>query len=318
MNTFFNSLVKKEKKLAIIDSNSLLTTAYYAVAPLHAPDGTPTNGVKGFLNVLGTILADDPTHVVAVFDGRESFDVLNTTIRLPSTDSGTRRLRKDIYPAYKDGRPPMPDDLERQYPIVIELLYRMGIPCVWQHQTEGDDIIAEIAYLANNGYGGNEKMPVTVYTYDKDMLALCVYENVKIHIMKHHIDYDINNVNEVFNVDAEQITLYKALCGDPSDNIPGVYGVGKVAATTILSVCPTYSEIIEESRGSTHRLPDRLHNKLHNSADLFVLSYVLASFFPVSVPPNTSWERGEVDYKKYKGFINKYAINDVDIVLNDD
>lgn len=213
------------KKIAVIDGNSLMHRAYHAVPPtMNAPDGRPTNAVFGFVSMLLKFIdTEHPDAIICAFDaGRPAF-------------------RMEALEAYKAQRPPMDDDLKSQFPMIEELLESMDIPVVRIKGWEGDDILGTIA--ARDEALGYETLLVTG---DKDAYQLAS-ELTSIVTTKKGISdvavYGPAEVVERYGIEPAQVPDYLGLKGDPSDNIPGVPGIGEKTATKILQQYGSLEEV---------------------------------------------------------------------------
>lgn len=206
------------KRLLILDSNSILNRAYYGIRYLSAKDGTPTNAVYGFFNILLKLIDEEkPNYICAAFD-----------LAAPTF----RHLK---YEGYKAQRRPMPDDLRVQMPLAKEILAAMGIPVLEKEGYEADDIIGTVSRLC-------EEMDVEcmIATGDKDDLQLASKKTKVILTVTRMGNnettvYDDAAVYERFGVTPEEYIDVKALMGDPSDNIPGVPGIGEKTAFSLIS-----------------------------------------------------------------------------------
>lgn len=238
------------EKLVLLDSNSLLNRAFYALPPMSAVDGRPTNAVYGYVNMLLKIITEaKPTHIIATFD-----------LKAPT-------FRKKMYSEYKAQRKPMPEELAAQLPIIKDVLASMNINIITLEGYEADDLIGTIA----------KKCPfeTIIVTGDRDSLQL-VSDTTKVWLTKKGIteivEYDIARLAEDGLTPAGVIDL-KSLMGDTADNIPGVAGVGEKTAKTLLQ---TYGDLdgvyahIDEIKG-------KLQEKLITNKDMAYLSYQLAT-----------------------------------------
>lgn len=238
------------EKLVLLDSNSLLNRAFYALPPMSAVDGTPTNAVYGYINMLMKIIKDaKPTHIVATFD-----------LKAPT-------FRKKMYTEYKAQRKPMPEELALQLPLMKEVLTAMGIEIIAIEGYEADDVIGTLA----------RKCPfeTIIVTGDRDSLQL-VSDTTKVWLTKRGIteivEYDIPRLAEDGLTPAGVIDL-KSLMGDTADNIPGVPGVGEKTAMKLLADYGNLDGVyahIDEQKG-------KLKEKLETNKDLAYLSYQLAT-----------------------------------------
>ncbi len=200
------------EKLILIDGNSLLNRAYYATPMFTTKDGTPTNGVFGFIKLVLKIIADkNPTHFAVAFD-----------LRAPT-------FRHKMYTDYKAGRKPMPNELAAQIPILKDVLRLMNIRICEMEGYEADDIIGTICKKYS--------IPTFVYTGDRDSYQLVDNTTSICYTRKGVSDIlELNeqNFKDEIGLTPAQIIELKALMGDKSDNIPGVAGVGEVSATNLL------------------------------------------------------------------------------------
>ena len=200
------------EKIVFFDGNSILNRAYYALPPLNNRDGQNVNAVMGFLNIfLKTLENEQPTKIVVAFDKRG------------------KNFRKDLYENYKANRKGMPDDLAGQLPILQGILKAMQIKVVEEAGVEADDIIGTLS----NRFG----LPAVIYTGDKDLLQL-IDKNTTVVLTKRGVT-DVLRMDEQtllveMGLTPNQVVDYKALCGDSSDNIPGVSGIGQKGALNLL------------------------------------------------------------------------------------
>lgn len=206
------------KKLLILDSNSILNRAYYGIRFLSASDGTPTNAIYGFLNILFKLINEEkPDFVCGAFD-----------LKAPT-------FRHKMYGEYKAGRKPMPDDLKVQMPYAREILTAMGVPVLEIEGYEADDIIGTVSAICDK-----ENIKCLIATGDKDDLQL-VSDNTNVILTvsrmgkSETVCYGIKEVKEKYNVTPTEFIDVKALMGDPSDNIPGVAGIGEKTATKLIA-----------------------------------------------------------------------------------
>lgn len=213
-----------KEKIMLIDGNSLLFRAFYALPLLHNSEGVYTNAVYGFLTMLRRLLTDtDPTHVVVAFDrSRESF-------------------RNEIYAEYKGTRGETPGELIGQFKLVREVLELLNIKYIEMDGYEADDIIGTLSYKADK-----EGKECIIVTGDRDALQL-VSPNTRLYLNRKGITemdiYEPETVKEKCGVNPEQIVELKALMGDASDNIPGVPGIGPKTATKLLNEYPSLEDI---------------------------------------------------------------------------
>ncbi len=205
------------KKIVLIDGFSILFRAFYGLPGLTNSKGVPTNAVYGFLNILFKIIDEEtPDYLTIAFD----------------TDKPT--FRHEMYDDYKGNRKPTPEELKTQIPIIKDTLKAMGISVVEKDGYEADDVIGSLATR-----GHKEGYEVTVVSGDRDLLQLAT-DKTKIRIPKTKRtgteieDYYADDVKERYQVTPKEFIDVKGLMGDPSDNIPGVPGIGEKTATKLI------------------------------------------------------------------------------------
>lgn len=205
------------KKLLIIDGNSILNRAYYGIRMLNAPDGTPTNAVYGFLNILFKNLEEDmPDYLCVAFDVKE------------------KTFRHKMYDQYKAQRKPAPEDFLVQLPLIKEVLGAMNCVCLEKPGYEADDIIGTVSAICENS-----GIECSILTGDKDDLQLASdLVKVKLVISKMGSTtttiYGADQVYEKYSVTPSEFIDVKGLMGDTSDNIPGVKGIGEKTAFSLI------------------------------------------------------------------------------------
>ena len=239
------------EKLVLIDGNSLINRAFYAMPILTTKDGTPTNAVYGFMNMFFKMMADiSPNYVAVAFD-----------LKAPT-------FRHKIYADYKGTRKPMPDELRPQIPLLKDLLKLMGVCVLEKEGSEADDIIGTIAKSTD--------VKTIIFTGDKDSFQL-VDQNTEVHFTKRGITdtdiYNFNNFTQKTGINPVQIIDLKALMGDSSDNIPGVSGVGEKTALTLVQ---TYKSL-DNLYAHTDQLKGKLQEKIILGKESAYLSKTLAT-----------------------------------------
>lgn len=238
-------------KLVLIDGNSLINRAFYATPPLTAKDGTPTNAVYAFVNMLVRIIGDiKPRYMLVAFDRKEP------------------TFRHEMYADYKGTRKPMPEDLRPQIDLMKKVLDTMGISRYEQAGIEADDIIGSMA----KRYKGD----TIIITGDKDSFQL-VDETTSVYFTRRGITeteiYSNENFKEKTGIEPIQIIDLKSMMGDSSDNIPGIAGVGE---KTALSLVEKYGSL-ENLYAHVDELSGKLKEKVENSKDIAFLSKTLAT-----------------------------------------
>ena len=213
-------MVNEKKKLIIIDSNSIIHRAYHALPPLTTKKEELVNAVYGFLLVFFKAIREfQPDFIAATFD-------------FPAP---TFRHKK--YKEYKAKRPPAPEELYQQIPKVKEVLEAFNVPIFEKEGFEADDIIGTIAHLAPKRQIIPE-VETIILSGDLDVLQL-INPKTKIYSLRKGVKdivlYDENLVKEKFQgLTPQQLLDFKALKGDPSDNIPGVTGIGEKTAIDLI------------------------------------------------------------------------------------
>lgn len=246
----------------LIDGNAILHRAYHALPPLTTKDGTPTGAVFGFFSMLLKVLSDVQPHYLAI-----AFDRPKPT------------FRQTLFVGYQAHRPRMADDLGEQIKIVHEILEEVGVGIFEVDGFEADDVIGTLANQAVARGPVKGEVEVVILSGDRDMLQL-VNSHVKvlspiIGITK-MVLYDEALVKEKFGVLSSQIIDYKALVGDPSDNYPGVSGVGPKTAVALLKKFGSFDKIYAHI-GEIERENRNLATKLAESQDQAQLARQLAT-----------------------------------------
>ncbi|MBB6452078.1 DNA polymerase-1 [Salirhabdus euzebyi] len=213
-------------KVVLIDGNSILYRAFFALPLLNNDKGVYTNAVYGFTTMLLKILEEEkPSHMLVAFD------------------AGKTTFRHKTYTEYKGGRQKTPSELSEQFPLVKELLSAFQIKHYELDQYEADDIIGTLSKHAKS-----EDMKVKVISGDRDLLQL-VQKDVEVALTKKGISnvetYTPSFLEEKLGIRPDQVIDMKALMGDPSDNIPGVPGVGEKTAVKLLQQYETLEGIYE-------------------------------------------------------------------------
>jgi len=231
-------------RLVVIDANNLVHRAYHALPPLTTSSGVPVNAVLGLLNMLLKIREDlAPDYLVCVFD------------------APTPEFRTSIFPEYKAHRPEPDEDLVTQMPIVEEMLRAFGIPQVLVEGYEADDVIGALVAKARE-----QQLETVIVSNDRDLFQL-VGGEVRIlatgRSLSQTVLYDSEGVRERFGVSPEQMVDYKALVGDPSDNLPGIPGIGEKTAVKLLEQFGSLEGIAENlDRVEPPRLRERIRQHL--------------------------------------------------------
>lgn len=246
------------KKLLIIDGNSILNRAYYGIRPLTAPDGTPTNAVYGFLNILLKHLDEESYDYLCV-----AFDVKEKT------------FRHKRYDLYKAQRKPAPEDFLVQLPLMKEVLAAMNCMCMELPGYEADDIIGTVSKICDR-----DGVECSILTGDKDDLQL-ISDNTTVKLVVTRMgkttttDYHPDLFREKYGIEPSEFIDVKALMGDASDNIPGVAGVGEKTAMSLIQSYKNIDYIYEHI--DELEIKEGVRTKLKNDRENAYLSYELAT-----------------------------------------
>ena len=204
-------------RLYLVDGSGFIFRAFHALPPLtRKSDGLPVGAVAGFCNMLWKLLVDmkaqtdAPTHLAVVFDHSE------------------RTFRNELYADYKAHRPPPPEDLAPQFPLVREATKAFGVPCLELAGYEADDLIAAYACKVRD-LGGE----VVIVSSDKDLMQLVGPQVSMLDTMK-NLRIGPEQVVEKFGVPPEKVVDVQALCGDSVDNVPGAPGIGVKTASALI------------------------------------------------------------------------------------
>ena len=210
--------LKKGDHLYLIDGSGYLFRAYHALPPLtRKSDGLPSGAVSGYCNMLWKLLedmkTDAPTHLAVIFD------------------AGEKTFRNEFYKEYKANRPPPPEDLIPQFPLVRDATRAFGVSCVEMKGFEADDLIATYARL-----GREAGARVTIVSSDKDLMQLVVDGKVELLDTMKNKRIASAEVTERFGVGPDKVIQVQALAGDSTDNVPGVRGIGVKTAAELINL----------------------------------------------------------------------------------
>ncbi len=245
-------------KLMILDGNSIVNRAFYGIRMLNAPDGTPTNGVYGFLTILQRLLEEEhPEGLCVAFD-----------LKAPT-------FRHQQYEGYKAQRKGMPEELAVQMPVLKEVLDAMGVTRVEKEGFEADDLIGTLSRKCRE-----KGVDCRIVTGDKDSFQLIapgvVVKHVKTRMgQTETVDYTEARFREEYGFDPPRMVDFKALMGDPSDNIPGVPGVGEKTALDLIRRYESLEQIYAQLDSLDIR--ESVRKKLREGEESARLSYALAT-----------------------------------------
>lgn len=243
--------------LLLIDGNSLLHRAYHALPPLTDRNGEMANAVFGFSNMLLKAISEmKPTHIACAFD------------------TAAPTFRHIEFEKYKAQRKAPPPDLYPQLPKVKKALDAFGIPYFEKEGFEADDILATItsrvvnsSQLTVHSKKQEKTVNVIILSGDRDVLQL-VDGNIKVQMPGWNLNqtslYGAKEVKEKFGLETHQMVDYKSLIGDPSDNIPGIAGIGPKTASGLLQKYHTLENLFVH----VGEVPDAVRAKLEKDKDV--------------------------------------------------
>ena len=237
--------------LHLIDGSAFIFRAYHALPPLtRKSDGLPVGAVAGFANMIFRYIeeakgADAPTHAAVIFD------------------YSSKTFRNEIYPAYKENRPPPPEDLRPQFPLTREATKAFNLACLEIPGFEADDIIATLARQAREA-GGR----VTIISSDKDLMQLVGGGVFMLDAMK-NLTIGPEEVEAKFGVRPERVVDVQALAGDSVDNVPGAPGIGIKTAAQLIAEYGDLDTLL--ARAGEIKQPKR-RETLQNFADQIRMS----------------------------------------------
>ena len=258
-------------KLVIIDGNAILHRAFHAMPPLTTRNGEPINAVYGLISMFLRIVTDlTPESIVVTFDEKEE------------------TFRQKEFKAYQSQRPPMADELSSQFGKARDFFKAVGVPIYSMPGFEADDVIATIA-------DKSEGRDVVVITGDRDLLQLVDDKRgIKLYMpvvgLSNAKLYGEAEALVRMGVPADQIPDYKALVGDPSDNYPGVTGIGPKTAEKLLATYGSIDKIYAQIDSIEPKTRQKL-NKGINEAKLFHRLATVVRDVPIEIdfPQMEKW-----------------------------
>ena len=253
------------KKLILIDANAVIHRAFHALPPLKAPSGLITNAVYGFSSTLLKMLKDlEPNYIVAAYD-------------LPGPT-----FRHEAYEKYKIHRAKTPEELSSQIPYTKKVLESFGIPSYEMKGYEADDIIGSLTEKFKNlpAQAEEKDLKIIIVTGDLDTLQLVEGKEVVVYTMKRGLSdtmiYDEEAVKNRYGLKPNQLTDYRGLKGDPSDNIPGVPGIGDKTASELLKEYGSIENLYKEVKSPKTKIKDSIKKKLLENEEQAFFSKQLA------------------------------------------
>ncbi len=251
------------EKFVLVDGNSLINRAFYALPPLTSLSGKPCGAVFGFINmILNVITNENPKYFVCVFD------------------AGKHTFRHELYADYKGGRQKMPDDLAIQLPILKDLLHAMNIKTIEIPEIEADDIIGSFTRKFDEEF--------IILSGDKDLFQL-IKPHTTMWLTQKGISSVLKlneeNLMKEYQLKPYQVIELKAIMGDKSDNIPGVPNIGEKGGMSLI----TEFDNLDNVYSNIEAVAPRLKNKLIEGKELAYLSKKLATI-KLDVDINTTLE----------------------------
>ncbi|MDR7419136.1 MAG: DNA polymerase I [Armatimonadota bacterium] len=264
---YYGTVMRVPGTLVLLDTNGLIYRAFYALPYLTTSTGRPTNAVYGFTTMLMKVLDEvKPDYIAAALDRPEP------------------TFRHQAYAEYKAHREAMPDDLRPQIELSRRVLEVLRVPALDAPGFEADDVIATVAREAVA-----EGLDVLVVSGDLDTLQL-VTDHVRVMVTGRGITdtvvYDEARVRERFGFAPRQLPDYKSLRGDPSDNIPGVPGVGEKTASALVKQFGSVEAMLER----LHEVPPRHRAAIEERREQIIQSKHLATLV-TDVPVRIDWEQ---------------------------
>jgi 5'-3' exonuclease (including N-terminal domain of PolI) len=280
------------KVLYLFDGSAFLYRSFFALPPLTTSSGFPTGAIYGFLrSILAILKTEKPNYMAIAFD-------------LPAPTQ-----RKLAYSEYKSQRPPTPDPLKVQIPVIKELINLLGVKLLEMPGYEADDLIAYLTQKAKR-----EGFRVKIYSPDKDVLQLVEGSQVVVINPISEEVFDENKVIEKFGVPPQKLADYLALVGDKTDNVEGVKGVGPKTAINLINTFGSVENILARWDEFKKLFPQAEKNSLE-------LSYWLVKLRP---PEDLNIDIGELKRKepnlsllrkKLEGLEMKSIIKDLDKIF---
>ena len=281
-----------KQHLYLVDGSSYIFRAYHRLPPLTDPEGTPVGAVYGYTTMLWKLAedlhkADGPTHLAVILD------------------KDGKSFRNEIYDQYKANRPPAPEDLVPQFPLIRDATRAFSLPCIEEQGLEADDLIASYARAA-----AKRGWDVTIVSSDKDLMQLVGTDpetgaNIDLLDTMKNQRIAIPEVEEKFGVGPEKVGDVLALMGDSVDNIPGIYGIGPKTATKLIQEHGDLEGALASAEGMK---PSKLRERLIEGAEMARLSRVLVELkqdceLPMKLE---EFELGEIPKAPLAAFLERH------------
>ena len=258
------------KKLFLVDISSFIFRAYYAIRPLSTKNGIPTNAVYGVSTMMLKLMKDhNPDHLIVCKD-REG-----------------KGIRHEIFPEYKANRSAPPEDLVPQFELIDEFIKKYPFNAVDCKGYEADDIIATLV----KKYKGQKDLEIYIVSSDKDLMQLLdknvfLFDTMKNKVLKE------KDVEAKFGVGPDKVIDVQALCGDSTDNIPGVAGVGPKTAAKLVNEFGDLQGVLDNA----DQVKGKMGEKLQNGKDDAILSEKLVRLYD-DLKLELDWEELEQPQK---------------------
>ena len=286
--------MEPKQHLYLVDGSAYIFRAYHRLPPLTNPQGVPVGAVYGYTTMLWKLAddlnkADGPTHLAVILDA-----------------SG-KSFRNEIFAEYKANRPPPPEDLKPQFPLIRDATRAFSLPCIEEMGLEADDLIASYAHAATE-----RGWDVTIVSSDKDLMQLVgpdgnggfidmldTMKNVRIRIPE---------VEEKFGVTPDKVGDVLALMGDAVDNVPGIRGIGPKTATKLIQ---EHGGLEAALAAAPEMKPSKLRESLIEQADMARLSRVLVQLkedCPLPVPLD-EFRLGAIPPDPLAAFLSEHGFN---------
>jgi DNA polymerase-1 len=223
-------LAKSDTRLFLVDGSGYIFRAYHALPPLtRASDGMPVGAIAGFCNMLWKFLdemkgSEAPTHLAVIFDRSE------------------HTFRNEMYPEYKSHRPPAPEDLVPQFPLIRDAVRAFNVACIEMGGYEADDLIATYARQA-----ARAGAKVKIVSSDKDLMQLIEDGKIELYDPMKNKALGPDAVMEKFGVTPDKVIDVQSLIGDSVDNVPGAPGVGPKTAAELIGLFGSLDAILERA-----------------------------------------------------------------------
>lgn len=293
MQTAMTDNSDTQNHLYLVDGSAFIFRAYHRLPPLTNQHGEPVGAVYGYTTMLWKLAdelhkADGPTHMAVVLD-----------------KSGTS-FRNEIYDQYKANRPPAPDDLVPQFPMIRDATKAFSLPMIEEENVEADDMIASYTKAALA-----EGWKVTIVSSDKDLMQLIEpNDNSRVDMLDTMKNARMNRatVEEKFGVGPEKLGDVLGLMGDSSDNIPGVPGIGPKTASKLIN---EYGDIEAVLKAAPDMKKSKMQERLIENAELARLSRVLVTLKEDCPLPDTleSFRLQEIPEAPLQEFLEHHGFN---------